>query len=106
MINSTSFQGQNRGVVPWPNPPQSPVSPSQPVFEPYVDAREGGRFIGFHSKTLMRLAREGVVPAHSISDGIRHHWRFLLSELDTWMKSRVNSSHPVRPRPRKQRGEE
>ena len=73
-------------------------SPSQP--EPYVDAKEGAAFLRLHPKTLMRLARDGVVRAYSFSDGVRHHWRFLLSELDTWMKSKVNSNpHPVRPCP-------
>lgn len=69
--------------------------------EPYVDAKGGAAFLRIHPKTLMRLAREGIVPAYSFSDGVRHHWRFLLSELDTWMRSRVNSNphHPVRPCP-------
>src|SRR5271163_2574526 len=66
--------------------------------EPYVDAKEGAAFLCIHPKTLMRLAREGSVPAYSFSEGTRRHWRFLLSELDNWMRSRVNSSahHPVR----------
>jgi len=65
--------------------------------EAYVDAKEGGAFLRMHPKTLMRLARQGVVRAYSFSDGVRRHWRFLLSELDTWMRSRVNSTpHPVR----------
>jgi excisionase family DNA binding protein len=65
-----------------------------------VNAIEGGAFLSIHPKTLMRLAREGGVPAYSFSEGTRRHWRFLLSELDKWMKSKVNSSaHPVRPRP-------
>lgn len=65
--------------------------------EPYVDAPEGAAFLNIHPKTLMRLAREGSVPAYSISEGTRRHWRFLLSELDTWMRSKVNSNaHPVR----------
>lgn len=65
--------------------------------EPYVDAKEGAAFLHMHPKTLMRLAREGIVRAYSFSDGVRRHWRFLLSELDTWMRSRVNSdAHPVR----------
>jgi excisionase family DNA binding protein len=66
------------------------------LHEPYVDAQEGAAFLGLHPKTLMRLAREGKVPAYSISDGPRRHWRFLISELDKWMKTKVNSSaHPV-----------
>jgi hypothetical protein len=68
--------------------------------EAYVDAAEGALFLRIHPKTLMRLARGGKVPAYSISEGTRRHWRFLISELDKWMKTKVNSSaHPVRPRP-------
>jgi excisionase family DNA binding protein len=65
--------------------------------EPYVDANDGAAFLRIHPKTLMRLAREGAVPAYSFSEGTRRHWRFLISELDKWMKTKVNSSaHPVR----------
>ena len=65
--------------------------------EPYVDAKEGAAFLRIHPKTLMRLAREGAVPAYSFSEGTRRHWRYLISELDKWMKTKVNSSaHPVR----------
>jgi hypothetical protein len=64
--------------------------------EPYVDAREGAAFLRMHPKTLMRLARDGAVPAYSFSEGTRRHWRFLISELDKWMKTKVNSNaHPV-----------
>jgi hypothetical protein len=84
-------------------PGRTPAGPAHdwrgptPQPEPYVDAKEGAAFLRLHPKTLMRLAREGVVRAYSFSDGFRHHWRFLLSELDSWMRSRVNSSpHPVR----------
>lgn len=72
--------------------------------ESYVDAKEGAAFLRMHPKTLMRLARQGVVRAYSFSDGVRRHWRFLLSELDTWMRSRVNSTaHPVRSVSQKRR---
>src|SRR5690349_7886281 len=65
--------------------------------EPYVNATDAAEFLGIHPKTLMRLAREGVVPAYSFTDATRHHWRFLKSELDIWMRSRLNSTpHPVR----------
>jgi len=70
---------------------------TNPLPEPYVDAKEGAEFLRIHPKTLMRLAREGSVPAYTFSEGTRRHWRFLISELDTWMRSRVNSNaHPVR----------
>jgi excisionase family DNA binding protein len=68
--------------------------------ESYVDAKEGAAFLRIHPKTLMRLAREGDVPAYAFSEGTRRHWRFLISELDKWMRTKVNSSaHPVRPCP-------
>ena len=73
----------------------APYPASNP--EPYVDASEAAQFLKIHPKTLMRLARERAVPAYSFNDGTRRHWRFLKSELDIWMRSRVNSiSHPVR----------
>jgi excisionase family DNA binding protein len=66
-------------------------------LEPYVNASDAADFLGIHPKTLMRLARDRVVPAYSFTDGTRHRWRFLKSELDIWMRSRVNStSHPLR----------
>jgi excisionase family DNA binding protein len=74
-------------------------------LEPYVTAKEGASFLGIHPKTLMRLARQGMVPAYSLSDGSRRHWRFLLSELDEWMRLRVHStSHPVRSVSQERRG--
>ncbi len=72
--------------------------------ESYVDAKEGAEFLRIHAKTLMRLAREGQVPAYSFSEGTRRHWRFLLSELDKWIKTKGNSSAaPVRSRHDKSR---
>src|SRR5690348_15344458 len=80
------------GATPFSNRTESNSRP-----ESYVDAKEGAVFLRMHPKTLMRLAREGSVPAYSFSEGTRRHWRFLLSELDTWMRSKVNSNaHPVR----------
>ena len=61
-----------------------------PGPEAYVDANKGAAFLGIHAKTLMRLARERRVPAYSFSEGTRHHWRFLLSDLDEWMKKQGN----------------
>lgn len=59
-------------------------------LEPFVDAVAAGRFLGLHPVTVQRLAREGRLPGHSVShkNGMRMHWRFLLSELGEWLKSR------------------
>lgn len=56
--------------------------------ERFVDSDEAARFIGLNSKTLQRLARQGVIPAHALGDGMRKRWRFLISELDEWMRKR------------------
>ena len=75
------------------------TSVSRPTsnLEPYIDASEAAQFLKIHPKTLLRMARDRAVPAYSFNDGARRHWRFLKSELDIWMRSRLNAvSHPVR----------
>lgn len=64
--------------------------------EPYIDSREAAVFLRLSAKTLTRLARKGVVPAHAIGDGTRRRWRFLKSELDFWMHGRLNSKNHLR----------
>ena len=66
------------------------------IPEPYIDPHEGARFLSISAKTLTRLARKGLIPAHSIGDGSRRRWRFLRSELDTWMHSQLHSNHHLR----------
>ena len=61
--------------------------------EPYVGAKGGTAFLCVHPETLMRLARDGSVPAYPFSEGTRRHWRFLISELDKWMKTKVIRAH-------------
>jgi excisionase family DNA binding protein len=60
--------------------------------EYYVDAGEGAKFLGIHRRTVLQMARDSVLPAHPLGEGSRKQWRFLLSELDEWMRSRVNSA--------------
>ena len=64
--------------------------------EPYVSAQEAALFLSISPKTLTRLAREGLIPAHPLGDGVRRRWWFLKSELDTWMHARVNSKNHLR----------
>jgi excisionase family DNA binding protein len=65
---------------------------SLPV-ESYVDSGKAAAFLGVSSKTLNDMARKGTIPAYVWGSGIeRRTWRFKLSELDTWMKSRLNSA--------------
>jgi hypothetical protein len=63
--------------------------------ESFMDAAEAGAFLKLHPKTVMLFARKGKLPGHPIGDGIRKHWLFLRSELDRWVRSKVNSGgHP------------
>jgi excisionase family DNA binding protein len=71
----------------------SPTEASSPgqTPEPYVDAAEAAQFFSINRRTVMQMARQGNIPAHPVGEGRRHSWRFLLSELDSWMRNRVNS---------------
>jgi excisionase family DNA binding protein len=59
--------------------------------EYYEDAEEGAKFLRIERRTLLQMARDGIIPAHPLGDGRRKQWRFLLSELDEWMRGRINS---------------
>ena len=67
------------------------TQPTSQTPEHYVDASEAAQFLSINRRTLMNMARRGNIPAHPVGDGGRHSWRFRLSELDSWMRNRVNS---------------
>jgi excisionase family DNA binding protein len=64
------------------------------AFEPLVGCGEAAKLLGnIHVKTLQRYARHGDIPGYQIGG----HWYFRASELDSWLRSRINSScHPCR----------
>ena len=64
----------------------APSSSSLP--ERFVSAIEAAAFLGIHPKTLQRFSRSGLVPAHPFGEGTRKYWRYLLSELDVWLRAR------------------
>lgn len=66
------------------------------IEEAYIVPEEAASFLRLSAKTLTRLARQGLVPAHPIGDGRRRRWRFLKSELDFWMHARLNSKSHLR----------
>ena len=50
-------------------------------------------FGNIHVKTLQRYARAGTLPGYRLGG----HWYFRASELDAWLRSRINSAcHPCR----------
>jgi excisionase family DNA binding protein len=66
------------------------------IREAPVGPQEAARFLNMHSKTVLRKARSGTLPAHPVG-GNRKRWHFYLSELDDWLRSQVNTcSHPPR----------
>lgn len=60
----------------------------EPRFEPLLDDKQASALLGgIHVKTLQRLARTGKVPAYRVG----RFWRYRASELDSWLRSKVNS---------------
>ena len=64
-----------------------------PRFEPLLDTPKAAALLGIHPKTLQKLARAGTVPCRRIGD----LWRFRASELDTWLRTGINSKPPLVP---------
>jgi excisionase family DNA binding protein len=71
-----------------------PLQRSRHAFEPLIGSPEAAKLLGnIHVKTLQRYARRGSLPGYQIGG----HWFFRQSELDAWLRSRINSScHPCR----------
>ena len=56
-------------------------SAAQRQFEPLLDPKQAAALLRVHQKTLVRLAREGRVPAIRVAK----HWRFRASTLNLWL---------------------
>ena len=63
-------------------------------FEPLSDSEEAAKLLGnIHVKTRQRYARQGELPGYRVGG----RWFFRASELDAWLRCRINSSrHPRR----------
>lgn len=64
--------------------------------EAFVTPVEAAAFLRYSPVTVKRLAREGKIPAHSVTNGVRKRWRFLISELATAMQREVSLNHHPR----------
>jgi hypothetical protein len=58
--------------------------------EPFINAKQASGLLDLSAKTLLRFARQGIVPAHPLTGRTRKQWRFLESELYAWAHKRVN----------------
>jgi hypothetical protein len=66
----------------------SPAPQNSLGFEPYVAPEEAAEFLKITPRRLKDMARAGAIPAHPVDPGAeRKEWRFLLSELSTWMRN-------------------
>ena len=65
--------------------------------ETFVTPEEAAAFLRCSPITVKRLAREGKLPAHSVTNGVRKRWRFLISELAISMKKEVSSDRSSTP---------
>lgn len=63
-----------------------------------MNSREAAAYIGYHPKTVVKMARQGEIPAHPASGVRRHTWKFYATELDAWLRAKLSSSrHPCSP---------
>ncbi len=68
----------------------SPVVSVAIPMEPFINAKQASGLLHLSAKTLLRFARQGVIPAHPLTGKTRKQWRFLESELYAWAHQRVN----------------
>ncbi len=68
------------------SPSFSPAS----SIEPFINAKQASELLHLSAKTLLRFARQGIVPAHPLTGKTRRQWRFLESELYAWAHEQVN----------------
>ena len=64
------------------------LRPKGGSFEPLIDILTAAGLLKIHPKTLQRMARGGQIPAVRIG----RYWRFRASQLDSWIRSQVDSS--------------
>jgi len=61
-------------------------------YELPLNTGEAATHLGYHWKTVQRMARSGEIPAHPVSGVRRKTWKFYASELDAWVRAKVNST--------------
>src|SRR5271168_4681066 len=54
----------------------------------FLNPDEAAQVLRMDSRTLVRWARLGQVPAHPLGEGKRRLWRFIETELISWLEER------------------
>lgn len=57
------------------------------VTTEWLTANEAAQYLKVQHRTVLKWAKEGRIPAHSLSGLKRVTWRFLKSELDAMLAS-------------------
>jgi excisionase family DNA binding protein len=55
------------------------------VTTEWLTANEAAAYLKVKPRTVLKWAKEGTIPAHSLSGSKRVTWRFLKSELDAML---------------------
>jgi excisionase family DNA binding protein len=58
------------------------------AIEPLMDVESAAKALRLHPKTLMRMAREGLIPAFHVG----RYWLFRASLIDAWLSEKLQSS--------------
>jgi excisionase family DNA binding protein len=65
------------------------------VEDRYLTPAEAANYLGgINARTVTRWAREAYLPAIPIGEGKRRIWRFLMKDLDMWMRARRTGRMP------------
>lgn len=73
-----------------------------PTFEHFVDGDTAATFLGITRRTLLQKVRDGKIPGHALDPSAeKKDWRFLLSELHSYMVSFETRPPGARKPPRR-----
>jgi excisionase family DNA binding protein len=77
-------------VMPWPEQNSFDIQAcADESSAKFLTAEEAAAYLGgLNSRTLTRWAREGYLPAIPLGEGKRRLWRFLRTDLESWMLAR------------------
>jgi excisionase family DNA binding protein len=93
--NAFLQSGSSPPAIPFQPPALDLAHRTIPTAE-WLTAEEAAAYLKIKKRTLLRLVRQGKVPAYRLSGSKRRVWRFLPSDLDNaLLANRVNSLSPA-----------
>ena len=79
------------GVLASKHAPETATQPNVIATEKPINCQRAAEFLAVHPRTIKRMAAAGELPGHFRFG----RWYFYVSELDSWMRSELDSvSHP------------